>query len=150
MPPEAAGQNTSVGTLSFGSRRSEHSRRMPPARTLPSAHSRLVAGAADAKIRPWRIKHRRLQTAAEAFSPALYIRARVVRNYMGIVPREVVLRAKIRNSKILLLGQVIRYERKSEIPKSYCLVRWFTTSENAAGQNTPVGTLSFGCRRSGC
>ena len=51
---------------------------MPPARTLPSAHFRLVAGAADAKIRLWRIKHRRLQTAAEVFSPALYIRARVV------------------------------------------------------------------------
>ena len=55
---------------------------MPPARTLPSAHSRLVAGAADAKIRLWRIKHRRLQTAAEVFSPALYIRARVVRDYV--------------------------------------------------------------------
>ena len=42
----------------------------------------LVAGAADAKIRLWRIKHRRLQTAAEVFSPALYIRARVVRDYV--------------------------------------------------------------------
>ena len=54
LPSDAAGQNPSVGTLSF------------------------VAGAADAKIRLWRIKHRRLQTAAEVFSPALYIRARVV------------------------------------------------------------------------
>ena len=66
LPSDAAGQNTSVGI-----RRSERFRRNPPVRTLPSAHSRLVAGAADAKIRLWRIKHRRLQTAAEVFSPAL-------------------------------------------------------------------------------
>ena len=38
-----------------------------------AARSRLAAGAADAKIRLWRIKHRRVQTAAVGLCRGVYV-----------------------------------------------------------------------------
>ena len=61
LPSDAAVQNASVGTLSFGSRRSEHFRR----HTLVWLQAQRIL-----RFRT-ETKYRRLQTAAEVFSPAL-------------------------------------------------------------------------------
>ena len=60
----------------------------------------------------------------------------------GIVPRvEDRIQFWPRCSKILLLSQVIHYERKSEIPKFHCSTRQLTTSEN---RKSPKSTAQRG------
>ncbi len=80
--PEAAGLNTSVG-----SRQPEHFRRhtfvwKPPARTFPSAHSHLVAGAADTKV-SYRNQVPASANSRGSVQSGVIVRASVVRDYVG-------------------------------------------------------------------
>ena len=102
---------------------------MPPAGTLPSAHSRLVAGAADTKV-SYRNQVPASANSRGSVQSGVIVSARVVRDYVrdsaarsGFTSENRKfqkstaqscdsLRAKIENSKNLLLSQVIHYERK--------------------------------------
>ena len=55
---------------------------MPPARTFPSAHSRLVAGAADTKV-SYRNQVPASANSRGSVQSGVIVRARVVRDYVG-------------------------------------------------------------------